>query len=218
MFGRRRRRGRHRAGRGSVRFDPTWIAGHGYVGEDEEFDDIVGPYDSSAVPEDGISRLDLGSVRLPLPEGAQLQVEVEPEGPVKAVHVVTSLGRLTISAYAAPRSTGLWRDVSEELLEQLKNEGGKAQFERGEWGLEIRAVMPKAALCFVGIDGPRWLLRGVAAGPLHQAEATAAALHDVLRDTVVVRGEEPLPVRTPLALQLPDAIARHIDQAQGSEA
>ena len=33
-------------------------------------------------------------------------------------------------------------------------------------------------------------------------------------DTVVVRGSEPMPVRTPLPIELPEAILRHIQQAQ----
>ncbi len=54
----------------------------------------------------------------------------------------------------------------------------------------------------VGIDGPRWLLRatflGAAADP-----AKAQPLEDVLRQVVVVRGNEPLPVGEPVPLQLP---------------
>ena len=41
----------------------------------------IGPYDLSELPEsDDVERLDLGSVRLPVPEGSQLQVEVDPAG------------------------------------------------------------------------------------------------------------------------------------------
>ena len=36
-----------------------------------------GPYDADAPPEDRLARLDLGSLRMPVPEGAQLQIEVD---------------------------------------------------------------------------------------------------------------------------------------------
>ena len=173
-----------------------------------------GPYDSSEAPDDEVERLDLGSVRLPVPEGSQLQVEVDPSGPVRAVHVVTSVGRLTVSAFAAPRSGDLWPEVSKELAEQLRQDGAKVRAHQGDWGTELVADSPKAALRFVGVDGPRWLLRGVAAGPGEQAEACTKLLYALLDDTIVVRGDEPMPVRTPLPIELPPAIARHIEQSQ----
>ncbi|MER7082025.1 Protein of unknown function [Saccharopolyspora kobensis] len=176
-----------------------------------------GPFDESEAPKDEVERLDLGSVRLPVPEGGQLQVEVDPAGPVRAVHVVTPVGRLTVSAFAAPRSDGLWREVSGELAEQLRKDGARVHTEEGEWGTELVADSPKAALRFIGVDGPRWLLRGVAAGPAETAEECAKLLYAVLDETIVVRGTDPMPVRTPLPIQLPEAILRHIQQAQQAQ-
>ncbi|TDD91628.1 DUF3710 domain-containing protein [Saccharopolyspora karakumensis] len=173
-----------------------------------------GPYDESEAPDSGVERLDLGSVRVPVPEGGQLQVEVDPSGPVRAVHLVTPVGRLTVSAFAAPRSGGLWAEVSNELADQLRKDGARVHTEQGDWGVELVADSPKAALRFVGVDGPRWLLRGVAAGPAESAKECARLLYGVLDDTVVVRGSEPMPVRTPLPIELPEAILRHIQQAQ----
>ncbi|GAB2681740.1 DUF3710 domain-containing protein [Saccharopolyspora gloriosae] len=178
----------------------------------------LGPYDLSELPEgDDVERLDLGSVRLPIPEGSQLQVEVDPAGPVRAVHLVTQVGRLTISAFAAPRSAELWPEVRNELAEQLRRDGAKVGQQDGEWGPELVADSPRAALRFVGIDGPRWMVRGVAAGPGETAEACSKLLYTVLDDTVVVRGDDPLPVRTPLPIELPESIARHIQQSQNGE-
>lgn len=187
------------------------------VAEPEEDDlDLPagGPYDVDEQPPDEVERLDLGSVRFPVPEGSQLQVEVDPAGPVRAVHVVTQVGRLTVGAYAAPRSGGLWPDVSRELAQQLRKDGARVVTEEGDWGTELVADSPQAALRFVGVDGPRWMVRGVATGPAEHAEACAKLLYALLDDTVVVRGQEPLPVRTPLPIVLPEAIAKHIEQAQ----
>ncbi|MEV0697578.1 DUF3710 domain-containing protein [Saccharopolyspora sp. NPDC050389] len=175
-----------------------------------------GPFDASEAPDDEVERLDLGSVRVPVPEGGQLQVEVDPAGPVRAVHLVTPVGWLTVSAFAAPRSSGLWAEVSAELAEQLRKDGARVYAEEGDWGPELVADSQNAALRFVGVDGPRWLLRGVAAGPGEHAEECAKLLYAVLDETIVVRGDEPMPVRTPLPIQLPEAILRHIQQAQNN--
>ncbi len=207
LFGRRRDRGAEDAD----------------VAEDDLLDEHVegslvselGPYDEADAPDDELSRLDLGSVRLPLPDGAQLQVEMDPAGPVRAVHVVTPYGQVTVNAYAAPRSGGLWEEVCGELADQLRSDGAAVHSEAGDWGQELVASLGEVALRFIGVDGPRWMLRGVVAGPPDRARAGSAALRDLLRDTVVVRGDGPMPVRTPLPIELPEAIAEHIAQVQG---
>jgi uncharacterized protein DUF3710 len=176
--------------------------------------DGAGPWDEVDAPQDGLHRLDLGSVRLPVPEGAQLQVEMDTSGSVKAVHVVTPVGQLTVTAYAAPRTGGLWHEVSTELAEQLRKDGATVRSTRGEWGLEVLAALGEMQLRFVGVDGPRWMLRGVVAGPPERLENSTAALYELVRGTVVVRGTQPMPVRTPLPIELPPAIAQHIQQAQ----
>jgi hypothetical protein len=174
----------------------------------------LGPYDEEDAPDDDVSRLDLGSVRLPVPDGAQLQVEMDPSGPVTAVHVVTPYGQITVNAYAAPRTGGLWEEVCGELADQLRADGAAVHSEVGDWGQELVAALGEVALRFIGVDGPRWMLRGVVAGPPDRSRPGSAALRDLLRDTVVVRGEAPMPVRTPLPIELPDAIAEHIAQVQ----
>lgn len=173
----------------------------------------VGPYDSTEAPADDRPRLDLGSLRLPVPEGAQLQVEMDRAGPVRAVHLVIPQGQLTVTAFAAPRSGGLWAEIARELAGQLRSEGSQIGLHTGEWGREITAVTPQATLRFLGVDGPRWMLRGVAAGADPQADVLAEALREVIRDTVVVRGAEPLPVRSALPIELPEALAQQLKQA-----
>jgi len=174
---------------------------------------VEGPYDAADAPVDDRPRLDLGSLRLLVPEGAQLQVEVDRGGPVRAVHLVVPLGQITVTAYAAPRSGGLWAQVARELAGQLRSDGARIGLHAGEWGREISAVTPEAVLRFLGVDGPRWMLRGVAAGSQAQADALAEALRDVVRATVVVRGPDPLPVRSALPLQLPEPLAEQLEQA-----
>lgn len=183
------------------------------VNEGSEF----GPYDVVEAPDDGWARLDLGSLRLPVPEGAQLQVEVDKSGPVRAVHLMTGLGQVTITAFAAPRSGGLWREVATELVARLRADGASVGRAPGEWGDEIEAVTGQGVLRFLAVDGPRWMLRGVAAGSAENADARTVLLRDIVRQTVVVRGPEPLPVRSPLPLQLPGPLAEQLKQATGPQ-
>ncbi|MGH3831116.1 MAG: DUF3710 domain-containing protein [Pseudonocardiaceae bacterium] len=174
----------------------------------------LGPYDVDEAPDDGWIRLDLGSLRLPVPEGAELQVEVDSSGPVRAVHLLTGLGQFTLTAFAAPRSGGLWREVAPELVSRLRAEGARVGRVAGEWGEEIEAVTEQGGvLRFLAVDGSRWMLRGVAAGTAEHADDRSVLLRDVIRRTVVVRGPEPLPVRSPLPLRLPGPLGEQLKQA-----
>jgi hypothetical protein len=61
-----------------------------------------------------------------------------------------------------------------------------------------------APVRFVGVDGPRWFLRAVLSGPAAASdESTASALLDVVKATVVVRGDEAMAPRELLSLKLP---------------
>lgn len=240
MFGRRKRQGRDEDFEQDLEqdldeaaYDDEYEYGDEYADEYEAFDDPdlaaaegtggvaaspgTGPFDVAEAPPDEVFRLDLGCVRVPVPDGAQLQVEMEPEeGGVRAVHLLTPDGQFTLNAYAAPRSGNLWPEVAGELAEQLRSDGAAVGRADGEWGEELTGTVNDVALRFIGVDGPRWLLRGVVAGPLDHAEESARALSEMVRDTIVVRGDSPMPVRTPLPMELPDEIAEQVQQAQES--
>ncbi len=72
---------------------------------------------------------------------------------------------------------------------------------------------------FVGVDGPRWFLRGLFAGAAAADPAAAAPLEAVLREVVVVRGDHPMPPRDLLELRLPPEAAAAIEeQARAQQA
>ncbi len=179
-----------------------------------------GPFDIADVEErlNAVldQRLDLGSVVLPLPPEAQLQVEIGPDGSAQGVHLVTEWGRITVAAYAAPRSPGQWREVTSDLAESLRGDNAEVSVENGPWGREVVAVTEGADLRFVGVDGPRWMVRLVAAGPPGSTAADAPlvrAARAVLADTVVRRGSEPQPARAPLPVILPAGLAQQLAAA-----
>ncbi|SEP35997.1 DUF3710 domain-containing protein [Amycolatopsis saalfeldensis] len=214
IFG--RKRGSAAEGRPAGAEDVEDDAADAAEPEDQLSDTAEGPFDVADAEDDGIPRIDLGSVKVPVPDGSQVQVEMDPEaGGVRAVHVVTEQGQITVSAYAAPRTGGLWREVGTELADQLRADGAKVNIGRGQWGLELSAIVGDVALRFVGVDGPRWMLRGVIAGPQSQSAQAPEVLRAIVRHTVVDRGNSPMPVRTPLTITLPEAVAQHIaEQAE----
>ncbi|GAB2634854.1 DUF3710 domain-containing protein [Nocardia goodfellowii] len=183
-----------------------------------------GPYDYDAVADllAGVAdqRLDLGSVIVPVPPGGQLQVEMTPEGTPQAVHLATEHGRITVAAYAAPKSKGQWREVAADLADSLRTDGARVSIEQGPWGREVVALTESADLRFIGVDGPRWMVRLVAAGPQGAATDGAplvAAARAIMSETVVRRGSDPLPVRDPLPVVLPQELADQLAAAHQAQ-
>lgn len=69
---------------------------------------------------------------------------------------------------------------------------------------------------FLGVDGPRWFLRGVISGRGAIDDAAAAPLLEVFRETVVVRGSDPMAPRELLPLRLPQEEATPMPAAPGA--
>nr|WP_313775360.1 DUF3710 domain-containing protein [Mycobacterium sp.] len=189
----------------------------------DEGEDFDGPFDIEDFddPESAKhARLDLGSVLVPMPAAGQVQVELTDQGVPSSVWVVTANGRFTVAAYAAPKSPGLWREVAAELADSLRKDGTKVRVEDGPWGREVVGASTSApggqqpgVVRFIGVDGYRWMIRCVVNGFPDKVDALAGEAREALADTVVRRGDTPLPVRTPLAVQLPEAMAAQLRTA-----
>ena len=183
-------------------------------------DDFDGPFDIEDFddPESAtVARLDLGSVLIPLPAAGQVQVDMTDQGAPSSVWVMTPNGRFTIAAYAAPKSPGLWREIAAELAEALRNDNAAVTIEDGPWGREVVGT-GTGVVRFIGVDGFRWMIRCVANGTAESIDAVAAEAREALGDTVVRRGDTPLPVRTPLQVQLPEEMAAQLRAAAAQQA
>jgi hypothetical protein len=174
--------------------------------------DPKGPWDSADAPEDGIDRLDLGGMLVPVIEDMELRVDVSPEGQVIAATVVSGDSAMQINAFAAPRTAGIWEEICEEILESLVENGGSGEMAQGPFGLELLAKVPTEApgqgsalapARFLGADGPRWFVRGLLSGPAVSDPEVAASFERVFRSVVVVRGKDAMAPRDPLPLRLP---------------
>lgn len=173
----------------------------------------LGPFDRSEV--DGVDgRLDLGALWLTGIPGMELRLEVE-EASQNVVGVTAVLGEsaVQLQAFAAPRTEGVWDEIRKEIAASITSQGGTADKTSGPLGSELRAQMPGqgpdgrtvfSTVRFVGVDGPRWFLRAVLSGKAAVDEDAAADLLDLVRATVVVRGDEAMAPREMLPLKLPE--------------
>ena len=188
---------------------------------------VGGPWDvNDDVPP--AERIDFGSMQVPLADGCEVQVSMADDQPAW-VTVVRGDSGLQLQAFAAPKTGGLWADVRQEIAAEVAKAGGHSQEADGPFGAEVHAQIaspepvPGAAaglhpVRFLGVDGPRWFLRGVISGPAARRAKIAAPLEQVFADVVVVRGDHPAPPRDMLEIRLPaEALQALADQAEEPE-
>jgi hypothetical protein len=180
-------------------------------------DTTTGPFDITDAPDDDLARIDLGALQVPVGE-LELRLDVSETQEVVSVTLVGANGQMQLGAFAAPRSEGIWDEVRAEISEALGEQGGKAEDEDGEFGTDLVGQLGpdggRAPVRFIGVNGPRWLLRAMLVGPAAQSPPARAEFIETLRQTVVVRGNDPLPVREPIPLRLPLDVAEQISAEQ----
>lgn len=155
--------------------------------------------------------VDLGGVKiLPRPELA-LRLEVE-EATKRVVAVALDFAESTLQVqpFAAPRSSGLWHEIRQQIADQIRKQGGQVAEAEGSFGPELHAQIPTGSqpggtrlARFVGVDGPRWFLRGVISGKAAVEAEAAAKIEELFRSVVVVRGSTPMPPRDLIPLHVP---------------
>jgi hypothetical protein len=197
-----------------------------------EVDETTGPWDEGDAPDDGVPRIDLGSLRLPAVPGMELRVDVNAQQKVIGATLRAGESVLQVSAFAAPRATGIWDDVRADLARSASGQGGSLREVDGPFGTELaghvlatppaqpgQAGTPtpvRRPARFLGVDGPRWFLRGMISGPAAAGPEAAAPLEEAFRRIVVVRGSEPMPVREQLPLTLPAQAAAQVAAQQAA--
>jgi hypothetical protein len=175
-----------------------------------------GPYDLTELDDEtGLldGRLDLGSLVVAMPDQAQLQVEMSPEGTPVGVHIDTPFGRISPGVFAAPKSPGQWREVVTEISDSLRESGAQVTIEDGHWGREVVGRHQQGTVRFLGVDGPRWMIRFVVTAPDELADQAAQVGRTMLAETVVRRGNEPRPARDHLDVELPAELIQQLQQA-----
>ena len=175
----------------------------------------TGPFDVSEV-ENLDQALDFGAIKVIPVEGVEIRVEIE-ESTQRVVAITLELEQSTLQlqAFAAPKSEGVWNDVRSQLAESIRSQGGVAEERLGSFGLELFVKLPiqedgtqvgTRLGRFIGVDGPRWFLRGLIAGAAMADSAAASRIESLYRTVAVDRGSEPIPPRELLTLQLPAGV------------
>ncbi|OFL99768.1 hypothetical protein HMPREF2724_10050 [Corynebacterium sp. HMSC071F07] len=184
----------------------------------------MGPFDGDQVNiqdfdfEDfSVGLLDLGSMRIPLPKGTQVQVEMGEQGP-KMLHIVSQHGRMTPVAFAAPRKPGQWAESATDIINGLTRDGFEAHGEDGPWGTEIVGTNPNGEIRIIGVDGPRWMYRLTLAAPAGKQEQLAELGREVFARTFIYRGEDPILAGNSLPVTLPQQLAEQVQQAMKQRA
>ncbi|KAB8289164.1 hypothetical protein DSM100688_0244 [Bifidobacterium ramosum] len=182
------------------------------VSEYEGRGETYGPWDSNDedVP-DYDDYLDLGAYFLPFLQGIQLRIKANrATQQILGSTITYGSSSLEIEAFAAPKTLGLWDDVRADLLD-----ANKAAVEQpGVFGTELKLpVSLKGGKVLdtriVGVDGPRWMLRGIFSGKAatDPTDPETLALNKFFADIVVERGEEPLAPRDLIPMHPPVAPA-----------
>ena len=129
--------------------------------------DEHGPWDveDENVP-DYDEYLDMGSYYLPFLKGIELRVKANrATQQVLGTTITYGSSSVEIEAFAAPKTLGLWDDVRADLIEANKD----AKEVEGVFGTELALPVTvkggrKVLTRIVGVDGPRWMLRGIFSG------------------------------------------------------
>ncbi|AKV55348.1 hypothetical protein BACT_0858 [Bifidobacterium actinocoloniiforme DSM 22766] len=148
--------------------------------------------------------LDIGSIFLPFLQGVQLRIKSSREsGEILAATVTFGKSSLELEAFAAPKTLGLW----DLMRSDLAKANSQAKEVEGVFGHELLlpvTVKGKGMMTrFVGVDGPRWMLRGIFSGPATKGGKEKETLDRYFMDVVVDRGEEPLAPRDRIPMHAP---------------
>lgn len=173
--------------------------------------ETAGPFDLTEVPSIK-PYIDLGGIKLAPRAGLSVRLDVDEQTQrIIAASLDYEGSTLQVQAFAAPKSTGLWHEIRAEIYAALKAQGALVSEVAGPFGQEV--VMrsapdapQQAAVRFFGVDGPRWLLRGVLIGAGALDPSKAEGVESVFRDIVVVRGDRPMAPNDLLPLHPPGAV------------
>jgi hypothetical protein len=176
----------------------------------------AGPYDVDDLPDDGIERIDLGSLLIAPFVGNDLRLQIDEQtGEVRAALLAGEQGAVELRAFAAPRGGDLWSEIRPQIAAETARLGGTATEREGRFGTELvcelAVVAPDGSPAqqisrVVGINGPRWLLRATFLGVPAMDPAQAEPWDDAVAQVAVRRGGHAMPVGEPLALKLPEGL------------
>lgn len=174
-----------------------------------------GPWDIAERSPDGDpSYIDLGPLLVRARDEFSIQLPAEGEhGQIASAVLVAEDSALELRAFAATRSGGLWDEVRDDLILEVARLNGTCEQVTGPFGdellVQVPVELPDGEEGFqpsriIGVEGPRWLLRGTFLGEAGLNPRDDDPLMQAFRDVIVVRGDEARIAREALLLTLPD--------------
>jgi len=193
-------------------------------GSADEWDQRSGPWDGAgSFPQH--DRIDFGSLLVPVQPGVEVEVKVA-EGVGVWITLRRGESSIELMAFAAPKTSGLWAEVRQEFAEEVAKAGGDSQEAQGPFGIELHARLHPGGegrrgqlelVRFIGVDGPRWFLRGMIRGPAAQHRHLAEPFEELFADVVVVRGDHPAPPGDLLEIRLPHDAQQALEEQLAQE-
>lgn len=176
----------------------------------------AGPFDLSEL-RDTHGYIDFGSILVPTKEDLQVRLDIEEATQrIIALSIDYHDSTLQLQAFAAPKSEGVWNLVRTQLKQSIQDQGGEAEERLSSLGTELVSrlalrneagkVVGNRFARFIGVDGPRWFLRGVIGGAAINDTAAAVGIELIFRSVAVNRGQEPIPPRDLLPLKVPAGV------------
>jgi hypothetical protein len=168
----------------------------------------AGPFDSSELIQIRPT-IDFGALQLPIREDVTLKLEVEEASSrIVALTVEHEGSSIQLQAFSAPASQGIWHEIRNALDQSILSQSGKTETVIGPLGPELNAQIPTRdgsfrLAKFIGVDGPKWFLRGVISGLALADTLAMTYMIDIFRSVVVVRGVAPMPPKELLQLTAP---------------
>jgi hypothetical protein len=173
----------------------------------------LGPFDLAEVA-NLENVIDFGAVKLPnVNRNLSIKVELEEDTRrLVALTLQTQTSMLQVSLFSAPKNSPVWQEVLEVLTFSLESQNAQVDSVVGSFGRELLVTMDvpnedvgvvRQQIRFIGVDGPRWLLRGSITGEAHSNLSEQAEIERIFRSIVVDRGPEALPPRELVPLTMP---------------
>ena len=170
-----------------------------------------GPFDISEI---GLLTpyLDFDSIRIAPKPGLIVRADIDDvNNRVVAITLEEDGHKLQLQAFAASKIDGLWEPTMAAIESAVLDQGGSVERIGGALGPELKAGVPVVEdglrllreTRFLGVDGPRWFLRGVLSGTDLSHPPRYQSLVDLFRSVCVSRGETPLPPGDLLPLSIP---------------
>jgi hypothetical protein len=168
----------------------------------------AGPFDITELVQVRPS-IDFGAIQLPLRDDVVYKLEVEEAtSKIVALTVEHNGSALQLQAFSAPANDGVWHEIRSSLEQSILAQNGRTEQVVGPLGPELNAQIPNVdggfrLAKFIGVDGPKWFLRGVISGLALGDVLSMSHVIDIFRSVAVVRGSQPMPPKELLELVAP---------------